>query len=69
MIRAGYIRQDVAGYVFSNGDSGGVPLHDLYNASSGDYCYVNDDSEYQKLLQLGWTDQGITCYLPPRWQP
>jgi len=69
LIGAGYVRQSVAGYVFSSGDSGGVPLHGLRHSSFGEYCYVNDDSEYQKLLQSGWTDQGITCYLPPRWQP
>lgn len=41
-----------------------VIMQRLYNQWSGEHLYTSDAKEKNKLMKLGWTDEGIAWYAP-----
>ena len=41
-----------------------ITMYRLYNKYTGEHFYTSDESEKNKLVKTGWTDEGIGWYAP-----
>jgi uncharacterized protein DUF5648/N,N-dimethylformamidase beta subunit-like protein len=60
----GYVKQGIAGYVYSSQVAGTVPLYRLYNLNEIDHFYTADVKERNSAIDYsGYADEGIAGYV------
>ncbi|TFK20563.1 hypothetical protein FA15DRAFT_625229 [Coprinopsis marcescibilis] len=55
----------IVAFVFKDGTSGGVPLHQLLNAAGGDHMYTVSESEREAGVAKGFKYEGVIGYVYP----
>ncbi|KAF7333394.1 hypothetical protein MVEN_02355100 [Mycena venus] len=64
LVSQGYHMEPVAGYVYTTQICGSVPLYGVYTSSGKDHMYTTSVPEKARAIAGGWTDLGITAYVP-----
>lgn len=61
----GFTDQGTAAYVYATQICGSVPLYYAWNSQESDSLYTTNKTELDIVLQNGYEDMGITCYVLP----
>ncbi|KDR80121.1 hypothetical protein GALMADRAFT_242364 [Galerina marginata CBS 339.88] len=62
---SGFTSVGIRAYVYATQICGSVPLYGASLPSATDFWYTTNLNDHNSLLNLGWTDTGITAYVLP----